>query len=184
MGEVRTSIRIERVTDHAAVRRIYQRAFPTSEEADLVDALRSTPEFLPALSLVAFRGDEAIGHIMFTRIAIEPERADLSLIALAPMAVAPELQRSGNGSRLVRESLARAIALRHHGMVVLGHETYYPRFGFRPAAELGIKCPGPGHEGAFFAKELIPGALASFKGALRYAAPFAQPTYPPDHGSN
>jgi putative acetyltransferase len=57
------------------------------------------------------------------------------------MSVAPERQRTGIGSGLIRGALRLADA--HGEPLVLGHTTYYPRFGFRPASELGIEPPGP-----------------------------------------
>ena len=60
--------------------------------------------------------------------------------ALGPMAVLPEHQRQGIGSRLVEAGTGH---LRDGGcpfIAVLGHATFYPRFGFRPAGTYGITC--------------------------------------------
>jgi hypothetical protein len=52
-------------------------------------------------------------------------------------------QRSGVGGKLVREALRRAEERGEPLVLVLGHTTYYPRFGFRPASTLGIDAPDP-----------------------------------------
>ena len=59
------------------------------------------------------------------------------------MSVAPGRQRRGIGSAVVREALRRAEERREPLVFVLGHPSYYPRFGFRPAAELGLTPPHP-----------------------------------------
>ncbi len=40
-------------------------------------------------------------------------------------------------------------------VIVLGHEKYYPRFGFRPASKWGIKAPFDVSDESFMALELI-----------------------------
>ena len=59
------------------------------------------------------------------------------------MSVAPERQRRGIGSALIGEVLRRAEARGEPLVLVLGHPWYYPRFGFRPASQLGIAAPDP-----------------------------------------
>jgi putative acetyltransferase len=106
-------------------------------EADIVDALRSScPE---ALSLVAIQDTHVVGHMLFTPVTIDGASI-VGGMGLAPMAVLPEKQRLGIGSRLVRAGLEQ---LRHVGcpfVIVLGHPEYYPRFGFLPASRFGLSC--------------------------------------------
>jgi putative acetyltransferase len=118
------SVREERAEDRDAVRRVEQAAFERADEADIVDALRGDPAW--ALSLVAEVDGEIVGHLLFSR----GDRA----MTLGPLAVLPEHQRSGVGSALMREGLARI----DEPIVLLGHPEYYTRFGFRAAAPLGI----------------------------------------------
>jgi putative acetyltransferase len=56
--------------------------------------------------------------------------------------------------------------------IVLGHPAYYPRFGFRPAAPLGIRWEHDAPEDAFMVMELEPGALAGKSGIVRYRPEF------------
>ena len=118
------SVREERAKDRQAVRRVEKAAFRRAEEADIVDALRGDEAW--ALSLVAEVDGEIVGHLLFSR----GDR----VMTLGPLAVLPEHQRSGVGAALMREGLARI----DEPMVLLGHPEYYTRFGFRPAAPLGI----------------------------------------------
>jgi putative acetyltransferase len=60
--------------------------------------------------------------------------------ALGPMAVLPECQRQGIGSKLVEAGNRKLKDAGRPFIIVVGHADYYPRFGFRPASEHGIKC--------------------------------------------
>jgi putative acetyltransferase len=76
------------------------------------------------------------------------------LLELAPMSVHPDWQRRGVGSALVQEALRIAGERREPLVLVLGHPTYYPRFGFRPASEIGIVPPGDVPDDVFMAVAL------------------------------
>ena len=108
-----------------AIALINRRAFGGEDEVDLVANIRDSEFFIPELSLVAFLDGRAVGHIMFSSIRISTERGDVPLITLAPMAVLPEHQRAGIGTRLVEEGLASAKRLGHKAVIVIGHPGYY-----------------------------------------------------------
>ncbi|MCX4745136.1 N-acetyltransferase [Kitasatospora sp. NBC_01287] len=131
-------VRVEEPGDAPAIRRVHMAAFPGPEEADLVDALRRDPAWLPALSLVAVdEGGLVVAHALLTRLRI----GDGQGLALAPVAVAPEWQRRGVGKRVVRAALEAAEQAGERLVVVLGDPGYYGRFGFTPAAEYGVSGP-------------------------------------------
>ena len=95
-------------------------------------------------------------------------------MGLAPMAVLPDFQRSGVGAKLIETGLQRCYGLGYKAVVVLGHPSYYPRFGFLPAAQFGIDCEYDVPEGVFMAIELCPGALADKSGTVKYHAAFGK----------
>lgn len=161
-------VRAELAEDSALIREVNRLAFGRDSEAELVDALRDSPSWIPELSLVALLDGEVAGHILFTRITIETAPA----LALAPMAVRPELQRRGIGSELVRRGLAECARLGHRIVVVAGHPAFYPRFGFTPAKPMGLEAPFPVQDAAFLVAELSPGALAGVQGMVRYPRAF------------
>ena len=145
-------------------------AFATETEAKLVDALReSASEYI---SQVAVEDQNVVGHIMFTPVTLEPFE-DLRLMGLAPMAVSPSLQRGGIGSELVKTGLLRCTESDVGAVAVLGHPQYYPRFGFRPASQWGIKSEYEVPEEVFMMMELSPGYLQGYQGIIRYDAAFA-----------
>jgi putative acetyltransferase len=94
-------------------------------------------------------------------------------MGLGPMAVAPSRQRKGIGSALVRDGLRRCKALGYRVVVVVGHPTYYPRFGFVPAIRFGLRCEYDVPTDVFMAVELEPGALNGISGFVRYDDAFA-----------
>ena len=163
-------IRAERDTDRAAVHAVNAAAFPTPAEADLVDALRQQAH--PLVSLVAKSDGAILGHILFSPVTLE-SRPDLRIMGLAPMAVAPEHQRSGIGSALVQAGLNECKQLGFSAVVVLGHPEYYPRFGFSPAVRYGIRSEYDVPDDVFMVMELVPGALHDARGTVRYHEAFS-----------
>jgi len=121
-------IRAETGDDHAAIRRVNELAFGRKNEADLVDALRESAR--PYISLVAIVDCEIVGHIFFTPVSIESGDDSDTAMGLAPMAVLPEQQNQGIGSKLVSECVSECRHIGEDIVVVLGHPNYYPRFGF------------------------------------------------------
>jgi putative acetyltransferase len=128
-------IREERPEDIAGIREVNRCAFGQSLEGDIVDSLRSNGAAL--LSLVATWDGSIVGHIMYSPISVG---ADASGAALGPMAVLPDFQRKGIGSRLIQTGSRKLQAAGYPFVVVLGHADYYPRFGFKPASTYGIQC--------------------------------------------
>jgi len=165
-------IRPEKKTDYTAIHKVNELAFGGRAEADLIDDLRKTDSFIPELSLVAIQNQEVIGHILFSAIVIKSEKYVISALALAPMAVHPEFQNKGVGSKLVFRGLEDCRNLGHKIVVVIGHPGYYPRFGFLPARDRGLQVLFPVPDEAFMVLELVPGALKSAKGEIIYPPPF------------
>ncbi|ASZ12731.1 N-acetyltransferase [Chitinophaga pendula] len=169
------SIREEQEGDRALVFEINKQAFGRPEEAMLVDQLRKSAAFIPELSLVAVVHSKVVGHILFTQIKIHhPDQAlpYTTALALAPLAVLPGFQHNGIGGALITNGLRIATALGHNAVIVMGHEAYYPKFGFIPAEKWQIKAPFEVPESNFMAVELIPHALDHAAGTVEYAREF------------
>lgn len=134
---IRVEVRRERPGDAAAVRRVEVEAFGREMEADIVDRLRA--ECGDCLSLVAEVSGEIVGHILFAPATIESEQGNLTCAGLGPLAVLPGWQRLGIGAALVRAGLEEMRAAGEPCVLLVGHEAYYPRFGFHPAAAYGTR---------------------------------------------
>jgi putative acetyltransferase len=89
------------------------------------------------------------------------------------MAVLPEYQRRGIGTKLIEFGTTR---LKQSGcpfIVVLGHTDYYPRFGFRPASDYGLKCEWSVPDNAFMALALDESKIGCLSGLAKYRAEFS-----------
>jgi len=163
-------IRAEKENDRDAVYAVNVLAFETPSEANLVDTLREQAQ--PIVSLVAEDNGEIVGHIMFSPVSLSGH-PNLKVMGLAPMAVAPEHQRKGIGSALVRAGLEQCKELGFTAVVVIGHPEYYPRFGFSPSSRFGIDSEYEVPEEVFMALELQSGALSGKTGRVKYHAAFS-----------
>jgi putative acetyltransferase len=158
----------EQPDDRPQIRKVTEAAFGRRDEADLIDGLRR--EGVVVLSLVARLGGQIVGHILFSRMAVETETGSVPAVSLAPMAVLPDHQGRQVGSRLVRHGLT---TLRERGeriVIVLGHKEYYPRFGFTSRKARCLASPFPPE--AFMALELADGTLDGIRGTVKYPSAF------------
>jgi putative acetyltransferase len=160
-------IRDERPGDVAAIRDVNRLAFDREDESRIVDALRANNA--TTLSLVAIDHEVVVGHIMFSPLLVGAVQG----AGLGPMAVAPSHQRQGIGSRLVEAGLERLSKTNCPFIVVIGHPTFYPRFGFRPAMRYGLTCEWDVRSEAFMVKILNPEVGDRLHGMARYRAEFS-----------
>jgi putative acetyltransferase len=128
--------RSEEEQDIEQVREIVCAAFPTDAESKLVDAIRAHGKAI--ISLVAVDGEAVLGHILFSPVTTTPPSV-VKGIGLAPVAVRPDVQSQGIGSKLIREGLRWCKELGFDYCVVLGGPDYYQRFGFEKASPFNIR---------------------------------------------
>jgi putative acetyltransferase len=157
-------IRPERGRDAPVVRALLEAAFGGTAEADLVERLRADHDLL--LALVAEQ-DHVVGYIAFSRLVVEGTGRGDPAIALAPLAVAPAVQRCGIGTALMRTGLDMFTKAGEALVFVLGDPAYYCRFGFAPAEGFASPYAGP----HFMARALAPDAPTA--GVVRYPRAFA-----------
>jgi putative acetyltransferase len=160
-------IRDEHPADLAAIRGVHADAFGRGEEGALVDALRGNAAV--QLSLVATIGDRVVGDVMYSPVSV----GEVIGSGLGPMAVLPEHQRRGVGSALVNAGTRRLQAAGCPLVVVLGHPSFYPRFGFRPARAHGISCEWDVPDAAFMLLVLDPPRMHGVSGLARYRHEFS-----------
>jgi putative acetyltransferase len=165
-------IRPESPADCLAIRQVNEQAFGKPNEARIVEEVRESPFFIPELSLVAERDSKIVGHILFSKGKVQGEGESWDLLALGPIAVQPASQRHGAGSRLIQAGLDRALQLGHRGVFLIGHPTYYPRFGFTPASAFGLALPFEVPDEVFMALPLWPGAMDGIRGTVVYPPAF------------
>ncbi|MFE7741882.1 GNAT family N-acetyltransferase [Nocardia sp. NPDC057455] len=179
-------IRRERADDAAAIAAVHRSAFgpryattgdcdgagvsgdsADPPEVDLVAQLRSDEGWIPTLSLVAIEHDSVVGHLCLTRAAVGP----FPVLALGPIGVLADHQGSGVGSALMHAALGAADALDEPLIGLLGSLEFYPRFGFVPAARLGITPDDPAWISHFQVRSLS-AYDSQLVGEFHYAEPF------------
>ena len=171
------SLRTEKQEDYKAVEALIKEAFAEAEYSDhqehaLVARLRKAPEFIPELSIVAQLEDNLVGYILLTPIQILEGNTTHESLALAPVAVLPARQRKGIGAALIQYAHEKAAALGYTSIILLGHEDYYPKVGYKPASQFGIQAPFDVPDQNFMAIELVEGNLANVRGTVQYPAAF------------
>ncbi len=168
-------IRAATAADADAIDAVIRAAFAGTDfghqgEVELVRMIDADGDAL--VSLVAEQGGVIVGHVLFSRMEVEADGAALSGAGLAPVSVVPGSQGQGIGDVLIRAGLD---ALREQGVVisfVLGHESYYPRFGYSPdlAARFASPFAGP----HFMAMMLDSDAAWPLGGRADYAPAFGR----------
>ncbi|MCK5566487.1 MAG: N-acetyltransferase [Actinomycetia bacterium] len=164
-------IRKEEEKDYKNIYEVNRLAFEQENESKLIEKIRVGSNFIPDLSLVADINNRIVGHILFSKIKIIGNSI-FETLALAPMAVLPELQKRGIGSNLINRGMEKAKELGFDSIIVLGHKDYYPRFGFKRASKWNIKCCFEVPDEVFMAVELINGALKGKEGTIEYPDEF------------
>lgn len=150
-------IRREQDSDNSDVYKVLQDAFQRDDEAELVEKLRKNSQFDPNLSFVALMDNKIVGHLLFTPLKINYATTSKSILslALAPLAVLSEYQRQGVGSKLIEYGFNELKSKGFSSVIVLGHEHYYPRFGFVPARTYKVRASFPlKNDDCFMALEL------------------------------
>jgi putative acetyltransferase len=171
----RVLIRRETERDADVIRAITTAAFAQGRppgqippEAKLIDELRASPAWLPALSPVAVTpAGETIGHVLCTRghVAQDP------VVALGPLAVRPDRQQNGIGSALMHAVLGAADALGEPLVALLGDPAYYRRFGSELSSVYQITPPRPELR-PYFRVRVLSGYRPQIRGTFAYPEPF------------
>ncbi len=166
------NIRQEQSADYDAVYQVVKEAFANAEhtdgdEQDLVVRLRKSKFFIPELSLVSVEDEKIVGHILFTRAVVN----GIEVLALAPLSVLPKYQNRGIGKSLIKQGHIIAQKMGYKYSVVLGNEKYYPKSGYVPASQYGIKAPFEVEDENFMAI-CLNGAIGKLNGVIEYDEAF------------
>lgn len=155
-------IRESTPSDSSAIESIYPEAFPDEDLLPVVRALLQDPTI--GMSLVATTGSRVVAHVFFTSCTVDG--SDMKIALLAPLAVAPGLQRQGIGTSIVRDGLQR---LQHAGVqlaCVLGDPAYYARLGFVAETLIAPPYPLPAEWGSAWQSQHLGDVATSCAGKL------------------
>ena len=153
------SIQQETTLDQPLAEEVVRLAFENAEHTNhreylLVRELRKTSSFIPELSLVAVADTKIVGYIMFSQISVEENETKHIALALAPLAVIPEYQQGGIGTKLIETGHEKSERLGYDACIVLGSNKYYSRFGYQEAKTFGIYAPFQVNSENYMVKEL------------------------------
>jgi len=165
-------IRTELLRDYDEVFKLNVLAFNDREdESRLIERIRESDGFITDLSLVAEENGKIVGHALFSEAEIVDNENRYKVIVLAPIAVLPDKQKKGIGGRLIQEGLKRSKELGYHYVFLIGHVSYYPIFGFKPARKYGFELKQFNvPDEVFMVYELTEGQRV--KGELMYPSSF------------
>lgn len=155
---------------------VLRAAFGRSDEAELVLALLEDPGTADGHSLIAVRRNVAVGYALLTPARVGNDDSAAQAAILAPIAVAPGAQRQGIGRALVETGVRRLKRQDTPALLVFGDPRYYGRFGFKPAAPLGLMPPHRLAEDMAHGWQVLPLTDAPLpEGTVRCLEPLQEP---------
>ena len=173
-------VRKQEAQDYEAIRHVYAEAFrqprfrprqnagAVPPEVALFEALWEAGDAIPELSFTAVSDAKVIGHVTASTATVGAD----PVVAVGPIGVLPDHQGTGIGSALMGAHLEAADAAAVPLVALLGAPQYYSRFGFRPAAQLGVMAPEPEWGAAFQARPMT-AYTDAVAGPFRYAPAFS-----------
>jgi predicted N-acetyltransferase YhbS len=167
------TIRPERVSDAPEREALLDACFGPERFEKTCERLREGRLPAERLSLVLEADGSLAGTVRLWSVTAGANRPAL---LLGPIAVKPELQGQGLGSKLMRRALNRATGLGHAAVLLVGDQPYYGRFGFSAEVTAGLRLPGPYERERFLGLELRPGALAAARGLVVPTGAWANPS--------
>ena len=158
-------VRAETAADQRQVRDVHLLSFPTSAEANLVDAVRAEGD--AEISFVAETDGDIIGHVVCS-----PMKAPFRALGLGPIAVVPAFRKQSVADRLIRAAIAEARLKAWDVLFVLGDPKYYRRFGFSVPDAAGFESQ---YAGPFLMVLSLQGeTLPRRTGVIEYAPAFGR----------
>ena len=129
--------------DHAVIEAVLDAAFGTDRHARTAYRVRAGTVPIPNLSFVAIDKGVMVGSLQCWPVEIRGKGKSVPLVMLGPVAVLPELQKSGVGKALMKHALAVADQRGVEAIMLVGDAEYYGRFGFEAAPTQQWSLPGP-----------------------------------------
>lgn len=170
-------IRKETPSDYQEISQLLMAAFKNDEHSDgsehlLVERLRNSSAYIKDLSLVYEAEGKILGYILLTHIQIVNQVSKHSGLSLAPVAVLPPNQNKGIGSALIEKAHDIAASLNHPFIVLIGHQNYYPKFGYEIATDHDIRFPFKIPSENCMVKGLKENVLSGITGLVEYPKEF------------
>ena len=137
-----------------------------SEELAIVRATWAAKDAGELLELLADDNGTVVAHALAAPGRIDG--APTSVAGVAPVCVATPHQQRGVGTALMQSLVQMATSRRWPLLVLLGEPAYYVRFGFEPAAPLGLTYAPAGADSPHFQARRLESYDASLRGTFSY----------------
>lgn len=146
-------------------------AFQTAEVSDgneqnFVNELRARTTYLPKLEFVAEIDNKLVGHIMFSKQAVNLTKGELNALMLAPLCVDGNYRNKQIGTKLVQYGLAKAKDLGYNAVFLIGNPAYYERFDFKQINNWQLQNSSGVPDEFVLGKELVVNCLNKIKGNI------------------
>ncbi len=165
-------ITVEQPKHACAIEALLDASFGPDRFKKTAYRLRDGIDSIPELNLVAIDHDEHGHEVLRGTIRYWPIMVGATpSIMLGPIAVSGDLQGGGLGSKMIRMSLNKAVALGYKSVILVGDAPYYERFGFSRALTMGMQMPGPVDMNRLLGLELVDGALDGVAGMIGRVPP-------------
>ena len=145
------TVRDARPSDREGVLAVHRAAFGSGSEAQLVADLLDAPDADPIISVLAEDEGTVVAHVLLTS-GQAPGHPEVKVQLLAPWLCLRVTRAEPVGTQVTQAALREAREAGVDCVCVLGHPTYYPRFGFEPLLPHGPLPridPAPEHSGAW-----------------------------------
>ena len=163
-------LRSENEKDYRAVEELTREAFwnvyaPGASEHYFVHTMRTHPDFIPELALVAELEGKILGSIMYTKAWLSDAKGQhKEILTFGPLSVTPEYQRQKIGKMLIEHSFEKAREMNYDTVVIFGNPGNYVGRGFVSCKKKNVSFVVDGNfPTALLVCELIPNALEGRK---------------------
>lgn len=163
-------LRKEEEKDYSETENVIREAFwnrfiPGCDEHYLLHVMRSSPDFIPELDIVAVHQGKIVGSVAYVKSQlISDDGNKYEVICLGPIGVLPEFQRKGIGSKLIKYSRQIAIQMGFRAIFLYGDPNYYTKNGFVSCESKGIRTENNIYHDAMHVCELYKDSLKGIKG--------------------
>jgi len=137
--------RLAQETDLDSIQKVIETAFSDEENKvnmNLAQDLSIETTSPSIKSLIAEIDNQVIGYVSYSPLFLK-SASGISGYILAPLAVSPEHQKQGVGSRLIKSGIDMLTKDGADVLLVYGDPAYYGRFGFREEVGRSFVPPYP-----------------------------------------
>lgn len=157
-------IRHENESDYRLVEEVARESFwnlyfPGCAEHVVVNKIRKSPDFIPALSFIIEVDEEIAGAIFYTHSKIVNDKESFDTISFGPVFILPKFHRIGLGRKLITHSIEEAKKLGYKAITTLGYPYHYEPYGFVGGKKYNVSM----EDGNFYKGLLV---LPLYEGAL------------------